>query len=168
PSPSPSGRREKAAIRSPLWFGDGTWNYGEYLITLEEQHLDDIRRHGERDYPFECCGLLLGRFDGDPQRTVVETYAISNAREEEAKRNRFLIRPEELVRGEKYARNQALDVIGFYHSHPDDRAVPSQYDLEHAWPTYSYIVVAVEQGRAADLKSWQMKPDRSQFEEEEI
>ena len=138
------------------------------MITLAEQHLNEIRQHGERYYPFECCGLLLGRFDGNPRRTVIETYAISNAREEEAKRNRFLIRPEELGRGEKYARNQGLDVIRCYRSHPDDRAVPSEYDLEHAWPTYSYIVVAVEQGRAADLRSWQMKPDRSQFEEEEI
>ena len=95
-------------------------------------------------------------------------YPISNAREEEAKRNRFLIRPEELMRGEKYAREKSLDVVGFYHSHPDDRAVPSQYDLEHAWPTYSYIVVSVQNGHAVDLRSWEMEDDRSRFNEEEI
>ena len=99
---------------------------------------------------------------------VTETYPISNAREEGAKRNRFLIRPEELMRGEKYAREKGLQVVGFYHSHPDDRAVPSPYDLEHAWPTYSYIVVSVQQGRAVDLRSWQMEADRSRFNEEEI
>src|SRR6266851_1914202 len=110
---------------------------------------------------------MLGLFV-DGQKKVVETYAISNAREEEAKRNRFLIRPEELIRGEKYAREKGLDVVGFYHSHPDDRAVPSQYDLEHAWPTYSYIVVAVEKGQAADLRSWEMESDRSKFNEEVI
>ena len=137
------------------------------MIEVNAGHLAEVRRHGERDYPFECCGLMLGRFEPG-HKVVVETYPISNAREEEAKRNRFLIRPEELMRGERYAREQGLDVVGFYHSHPDDRAVPSQYDLEHAWPTYSYIVVAVEKGQAADLRSWQMKPDRSQFEEEEI
>jgi len=137
------------------------------LIQLEEQHKDEMRAHGERDYPFECCGLMLGRFE-DGRKQVVETYPISNAREEEAKRNRFLIRPEELMRGEKYAREKALDVVGFYHSHPDDRAVPSKYDLEHAWPTYSYIVMAVEQGRAADLRSWEMESDRSRFNEEEV
>jgi proteasome lid subunit RPN8/RPN11 len=137
------------------------------MIALTAPHLDEIRQHGERDYPFECCGLMLGRFvDGSKQ--VVETYPISNAREEEAKRNRFLIRPEELMRGEKYAREKALDVVGFYHSHPDDRAVPSQYDLEHAWPTYSYIVVAVENSKATDLRSWEMEADRSRFNEEEI
>jgi proteasome lid subunit RPN8/RPN11 len=137
------------------------------LIALEEQYKEEMRAHGERDYPFECCGLMLGRFE-DGRKQVLETYPISNAREEEAKRNRFLIRPEELMRGEKYAREKALDVLGFYHSHPDDVAVPSQYDLEHAWPTYSYIVMAVERGRAADLRSWEMESDRSRFNEEEI
>jgi len=137
------------------------------LIALAERHQDEMRAHGERDYPFECCGLMLGRF-ADGHKQVIETYPISNAREEEAKRNRFLIRPEELMRGEKYAREKALDVVGFYHSHPDERAVPSQYDLDHAWPTYSYIVMSVEQGRAADLRSWEMESDRSRFNEEEI
>jgi proteasome lid subunit RPN8/RPN11 len=137
------------------------------MITVNQKQLAEMRAHGERDYPFECCGLMLGRFE-DGRKQVLETYPISNAREEEAKRNRFLIRPEELMRGEKYARARALDIIGFYHSHPDELAVPSQYDLEHAWPTYSYIVMAVEQGRAADLRSWEMETDRSQFNEEEV
>ena len=131
------------------------------------QQLREMRAHGEQDYPFECCGLMLGRL-AEGRKKVVETYRISNAREEEAQRNRFLIRPEELMRGEKYAREKGLDVIGFYHSHPDDRAVPSQYDLEHAWPTYSYIVVSVANGRAVDLRSWEMESDRSRFNEEEI
>ena len=138
------------------------------MITIESHHLAEMRRHGERDYPFECCGLMLGQFEGTGHKSVSETYAISNAREEEAKRNRFLIRPEELMRGEKYAREKGLDVVGFYHSHPDDRAVPSKYDLEHAWPTYSYVVVSVEKGQAVDLRSWEMEPDRSRFDEEEI
>jgi proteasome lid subunit RPN8/RPN11 len=138
------------------------------MIKLSEQHLSEIRQHGERDYPFECCGLMLGSLETDGKKSVAEIYPISNAREEEAKRNRFLIRPEELMRGEKYARENGFEVVGFYHSHPDDRAVPSRYDLEHAWPTYSYIVVAVEGGRASDLRSWEMQSDRSQFNEEQI
>jgi len=138
------------------------------LIALNQQHLTEMRAHGERDYPFECCGLMLGRFESDGRKAVAEIYPISNAREEEAKRNRFLIRPEELMRGEKYAREKGLDVVGFYHSHPDDRAVPSRYDLEHAWPTYTYIVVSVAGGRAVDLRSWGMESDRSRFNEEEI
>lgn len=137
------------------------------MIELAPEQILQIRQHGESDYPFECCGLLLGTFNAD-RKKVVETFPISNAREEEAKRNRFLIRPEELMKGEKYARSRKLDVVGFYHSHPDDRAVPSQYDLEHGWPTYSYIVLAVEKGRAAELRSWVMEADRERFNEEEV
>ena len=138
------------------------------MVEIREPYLSQLRRHGERDYPFECCGLMLGRFESSGLKIVVETYPISNAREESAKRNRFLIRPDELIRGEKYARAKGLDVVGFYHSHPDDRAVPSKYDLDHAWPTYSYIVVAVEKGQATDLRSWEMEPNRSRFNEEGI
>src|SRR5438874_4487946 len=120
------------------------------MIALTEEQLSEIRQHGERDYPFECCGLMLGRFEQHGRKLVAETYPISNAREEEAKRNRFLIRPEELMVGEKYAARKELEVLGFYHSHPDHPAVPSQYDLEHAWPVYSYIVVSVRAGQAED------------------
>ena len=138
------------------------------MIALDRQHLAEVREHGERDYPYECCGLLIGQLEQDGRKVVLETYGISNAREEEAKRNRFLIRPEELLRGERYAGAKDLDVVGFYHSHPDDQAVPSQYDLEHAWPVYSYIVVSVRKGRAEDLRSWEMRASRSRFVEEEI
>src|SRR6266496_1251348 len=128
------------------------------MITLAPSHLDEIGRHGERDYPHECCGLLLGTLDANG-KLVQETYPISNAREEEARHHRSLITPEELMRGERYARAKELDVVGNYHSHPDYPAVPSQYDLEHAWPTWSYIIVSVRQGSAADLRSWEMQHD---------
>ena len=137
------------------------------MITIAEKELTEIREHGIRDYPYECCGLLLGHFESD-RKVVTETYPISNAREESAKRNRFLITPEELMKGERYARQHDLEVVGFYHSHPDSPAVPSQYDLEHAWPTYSYIIVSTSADRANDLFSWEQEPDRSRFNQEEI
>ena len=118
-------------------------------------------------YPYECCGLLLGSYDAE-EKLVTETYAISNAREESAKRNRFLIEPQELLRGERYARSRDLEVVGFYHSHPDSPAVPSQYDLEHAWPTYSYIIVSTTADETKDLFSWEQEPDRSRFNQEEL
>ena len=138
------------------------------MIQLREANRLEIAAHSERDYPYECCGLLLGGFGAHGTKLVAETYPISNAREEEAKRNRFLIRPEELMVGEKYAARKELEVLGFYHSHPDHPAVPSQYDLEHAWPVYSYIVVSVRAGQAEDLRSWEMEGDRSRFNEEEM
>jgi proteasome lid subunit RPN8/RPN11 len=137
------------------------------MITISESLLREIRAHGVKDYPYECCGLLLGRFDAEG-KLVTETYPISNAREESAKRNRFLIEPVELMRGERYARDHDLEVVGFYHSHPDSPAVPSQYDLEHAWPTYSYIIVKTLADDATDLFSWEQEPDRSKFNPEEI
>jgi len=137
------------------------------MISISTDLLNQIREHGVKDYPYECCGLLLGRFTAEG-KTVRQPYPISNAREESAKRNRFLIEPEELMRGERFAREHNLDVVGFYHSHPDSPAVPSQYDLEHAWPTYSYIIVSTTAERAGDLFSWEQEPDRSRFNQEEI
>ena len=137
------------------------------MITLPKDQLTEIREHGVRDYPYECCGLLLGHYTAEG-KVVTETYPISNAREESAKRNRFLITPEELMRGERYAAGHDLEVVGFYHSHPDSPAVPSNYDLEHAWPTYSYIIVSTRAGEATDLFSWEQQEDRSRFNQEEI
>jgi proteasome lid subunit RPN8/RPN11 len=138
------------------------------MISLLREHLKQICEHGQRDYPHECCGLMLGKFVGNGDKTVSEIYPISNAREEEHKRNRFLIRPEEFLHGERYANELELDVVGFYHSHPDCEAKPSAYDLDHAWPTYSYIIVSVSGACAADLRSWSLEADRSRFNPEEI
>jgi proteasome lid subunit RPN8/RPN11 len=137
-------------------------------LVLSERHLDEIRRHGESDYPHECCGLLIGSFGADGRKVTEETFPISNAREEAAKRNRFLIAPEDLLRGEKHARKSGRDVVGFYHSHPDHPAVPSQFDLDHAWPVYSYVIVAVKEGKAGDLLSYEMRSDRSRFDSEDL
>src|SRR5262245_14918716 len=136
------------------------------MLQLSSKHHEEIASHGQRDYPYECCGLLLGRFEDGGVKLTCETYSISNAREEAAKRTRFLITPEELLRGERYAAQKRLDVVGFYHSHPDHPAVPSQYDRDHAWPTFSYVIVAVQNGEPADISSWTLRPDRSAFEQE--
>jgi proteasome lid subunit RPN8/RPN11 len=137
-------------------------------LVLSERHLDEIRRHGESDYPHECCGLLIGSFGPEGRKVTEETFPISNAREEAAKRNRFLIAPEDLLRGEKHARKNGRDVVGFYHSHPDHPALPSQFDLDHAWPVYSYVIVAVKEGKAGDLFSYEMRSDRSRFDSEDL
>lgn len=138
------------------------------MITLGQKHEDAIRRQGEAEYPHECCGLLIGRTEADNHKTVLELYPVSNAREEAAKHNRSLIPPGDYVRGERHARSLGLDIIGNYHSHPDHPAEPSQFDLDHAWPTWSYVIVSVGAGQARDLRSWQMRADRSRFDEEEI
>ena len=137
------------------------------MIRLNEKHLDAIRSHGEATYPDECGGMLIGRFEGERGKTVVETFPMENSSEEN-QRNRVLLLPKDVLRAERHARENKLDVIGYYHSHPDDRAVPSQYDLDHALPVWSYIIVSVLKGRAVDVRSWEMENDRSKFYEETV
>ena len=138
------------------------------MIAIGQGPLAEIRRHGESDYPHECCGLLIGQLEAGGRKVVDEVLPISNSREEAAKRNRFLITPDDLMRGEKVARSRGRDVVGFYHSHPDHPAVPSQFDLEHAWPVYSYVIVSVRSGRSEDLLSWELRSDRSRFDAEDL
>jgi proteasome lid subunit RPN8/RPN11 len=138
------------------------------MIFLSAEQKREIERHGEREYPSECCGLLIGNFDAQGVKTVAEVFPIENAREASARHNRSLITPQDLMRGERYARKKKLDVVGNYHSHPDHPSRPSQFDLDHALPVWSYVIVSILKGKAADLRSWQMENDRSKFNEEEI
>ncbi len=119
-----------------------------------------IRAHGRATFPHECCGALLGR-DG----VVHEAHALANTTEE-GPRRRFLVRPDDYRGAEKRARETRLDLLGFYHSHPDHPARPSQYDLDHAWPSFSYVIVSIMAGEDKLLTSWRLTDDRSTFDEE--
>ena len=121
-----------------------------------------IRAHGRETFPHECCGAMLGR-DG----VVSEAFKLPNTTEE-GPRRRFLVRPDDYRIAEKRARDAGLELLGFYHSHPDHPAKPSQYDLDHAWPFFSYVIVSVMSGEDKLLTSWRLKDDRSAFEEEQI
>jgi proteasome lid subunit RPN8/RPN11 len=121
-----------------------------------------IRAHGRETFPHECCGAMLGR-DG----LVREAFALPNTTEE-GPRRRFLVRPDDYRVAEKRARDAGLDLLGFYHSHPDHPAQPSQYDLDHAWPSFAYVIVSVMGGEDKQLTSWRLKDDRSAFEEENV
>lgn len=138
------------------------------MISISEELVEQIKAHGERDYPHECGGMLIGHFDAEKGKTVVELMPMENASEESTRHNRVLILPKEVLRAERYARGKKLDVVGYYHSHPDDKAVSSQFDLDHALPVWSYIIVSVLQGKAVDVRSWEMENDRSKFNEEKI
>jgi proteasome lid subunit RPN8/RPN11 len=128
-----------------------------------------IRIHGQETYPHECCGALIGR-DG----FVTAIVALPNTTEE-GPRRRFMVRPSDYQLAERRATELGGELLGFYHSHPDHPARPSQYDLDHAWPTFAYIIVAVageglpgQSGAAAkagDMTVWYLQEDRSRFEE---
>jgi proteasome lid subunit RPN8/RPN11 len=138
------------------------------MLTIGAEWDAAIRREGEKAYPNECCGVLLGQLLEDDSRRVEHILPIDNKREEAEQYHRFEIQPEDYMRAEKEARSQGRDVLGFYHSHPDHPAKPSGFDQDHALPFYSYIIVAVENGRSAALTSWELTTDRSQFVEEDI
>ena len=138
------------------------------MIVVSDAHLAAIARHAESDRTEECCGLMLGRFADDGTKIVRDLLPIDNARESDARHNRFLIGPMEMLRGERHARSVGLDIVGIYHSHPNAPAKPSQFDLDHAWPLYSYVIVSVTADGAGALRSWELREDRSGFDEERI
>ena len=131
-------------------------------ITISGRVDRAIRRHGEETYPYECCGALVGR-NGHATAVV----ALPNTTEE-GPRRRFLVRPSDYRLAERQAGELGGELLGFYHSHPDHPARPSQYDLDHAWPTFAYVIVAVAAGAAADMTVWYLKDDRTIFEEGEL
>ncbi len=125
----------------------------------------DIRRHGEATYPEECCGFLIGPNGGatpGPERRVRRTIPAEN-RNESLRSRRFEIPPEELRQVERGLEGTDEAVLGFYHSHPDHPAVPSQFDQDHAWPWYTYVVLAVVGGRSGDFGAFELDPDERRF-----
>ena len=137
------------------------------MIAISGKLIEQIKAHGEQIYPNECGGMLIGRFESDA-KTVIELLPMENAMAETERHNRVLITPKDVMRAERYAREKKLDVVGYYHSHPDHPAIPSQFDLDHALPVWTYIIVSVESGKAVDVRAWEMEDDRSKFNEEKM
>jgi S-sulfo-L-cysteine synthase (O-acetyl-L-serine-dependent) len=130
-------------------------------LRMPEAAMNAIRKHAARIYPDECCGALLGPSDGQ----VREAYPLDNTFPDQQRR-RFLVGPDEYRRAEQRATETGLQLLGFYHSHPDHPAEPSQFDLEHAWPNLSYLIISVQQGQPKVARSWRLKADRSAYDEE--
>lgn len=123
-----------------------------------------IAEEGRAAYPYECCGFLLGDWSGE-RKQVRDVGPAENARSD-SPQNRYLIPPEAFLRAEKEARERALEIVGFYHSHPDVEARPSAFDRDHAWASYSYVIVSVFGGVPRETRSWELKDDRTEFLEE--
>ena len=135
-------------------------------MELPENLLEAIRNHGREAYPDECCGALLGqRQNGAVSVTRIER--LPNAREGD-RRRRYVIAPDDYVRVEESADRDGLSLVGFYHSHPDHPAVPSEYDREHALPFFHYLVLAVAGGQPGEAAAWILEEDRNVFIKEEL
>ncbi|MBD2446472.1 M67 family metallopeptidase [Nostoc sp. FACHB-152] len=146
-------------------------------MNLKPEHIQTIRSHAESTYPEECCGLILGYIDNQT-KTVVEiiptenawsaesaNFALDDSKYSEARR--YAIAPQVMLQVQKAARDKSLNIIGIYHSHPDNSAIPSECDRQYAWPEYSYIIVSVQNGKASELLSWSLD-DNHQFQSESI
>lgn len=131
-------------------------------LALAPAVVDAIRAHARDTYPNECCGALIGR-DG----RVTAVLALPNTTDE-GPRRRFLVRPSDYRDAEQAAARAGGDLLGFYHSHPDAPARPSQYDLDHAWPVFSYVIVSVQRGLPALTTCWTLRDDRSGFDEQPL
>lgn len=137
-------------------------------VQTDTKVLDAVRRHGRDRYPEECCGFLLGRFDGNGTKVVVEAQPAENVRSENRER-RYTIAPEDYLMADREAQKRGLDIIGFYHSHPDHPARPSETDLAEAtFPEFVYIITAIHGGEAVDLTAWTLAADRSKFIAESV
>jgi proteasome lid subunit RPN8/RPN11 len=136
----------------------------EVTLRLRESLADEIRRQGELAYPAECCGVLAGR--AGELKEVVRLVAMQNRRTDDP--HRYLIEPDDLRRTSAELQGSELEVLGYYHSHPDHPAVPSAFDCEQAWPWYSYVIVRVDLGRGAELTSWVLDDDRSAMHRESL
>lgn len=133
-------------------------------VRLSGGLVEEIRREGELAYPAECCGVLAGRVSDTKE--VVRLVPMPNRRTDDP--HRYLISPDDLLRVTVELRRSALEVLGYYHSHPDHPAAPSSFDSERAWPWYSYIIVRVDGGRAAELTSWVLEEDCSAMRQESL
>jgi proteasome lid subunit RPN8/RPN11 len=121
-----------------------------------------IEQEGAAAYPNECCGVIYGRdVEGGTRRIVERIEPVENAYEAAEQFHRFSITPKQLMAAEKQAAAEKRLVLGFYHSHPDHPARPSEVDRQHAWPFYSYIIVSIASRVAVDMTSW-MLDERSE------
>ena len=133
------------------------------MLVVSKELVEHINAHLEEAYPGEGAGFLLGGYG-----EVTEIFALPNAREEEARHNRFLLTPEDYMKAEMKAMELGVDLIGVFHSHPDCPNVPSEYDREWAQPIFSYIITRVDNGQVVSHRSWKLVEDRSKYDEEEI
>ncbi len=131
-----------------------------------------IWQHGVETYPHECCGALLGHdantaAQPSKPREILDLFRLIN-RCEDSPQNRFSATPRDVMDADRAAQSRGLEIVGWYHSHPDHPAEPSEYDREHAWPWYSYIIVSVQKGIPQQVTSWQLNDDRAGYTQEFI
>ena len=136
------------------------------MLEISATFLNEIHILGEKAYPDEGVGFLFGT--DNEVREVKVIYPVKNAREKEARHNRYDVAPQDIIRADETAEEMGLSIIGVFHSHPDHPDEPSHFDLKWANTFFSYIITSVKNGKAVTSRSWRLKEDHSGFEEEKI
>lgn len=174
--PAPPGPR-KLPLRHSVMSDSST------TLSISVRHLHAVERHAAGAYPEECCGFLVGRVEGDgnghgngggtgsnphPGPSRVQVHRVLPARNESTGDacSTYCIAPETVLAARREARRLGLEVVGYYHSHPDGRAEPSGLDADDAWRDMSYLIVAVEGGAPEEIRSWRLGDGGDRFEEE--
>lgn len=142
-------------------------NQGIQPLRLSKAQDDQIRREAANVYPNECCGIIYGVIRAGA-RVVTALEAVANVFDEQERYHRFSISGEQLMKAERQAGERNELVLGFYHSHPDHPARPSEYDRTHAWLFYSYVIVAVAKRTPGEMTSWQLNEMTEQFEQQSV
>jgi proteasome lid subunit RPN8/RPN11 len=140
-------------------------------LVLTPAQVSQIEVEGAQTYPNECCGIMIGRdvSDGACTRRIVERLEpMANVFDPQQQKRRFAVDPLALMRAEKSASADGKLVLGFYHSHPDHPARPSEFDREHAWPFYSYVIVSIAKGEPVDMTSWLLDDQTETFSRQDI
>lgn len=139
------------------------------MITISKTLLSKIEAHGEATYNEECCGALLGTLNTETNdKVVTKVVEMDNTSDDDIKSRFFMIKPLEYKRVEAMANEEGLQLLGFYHSHPDHPAEPSKTDLEYAWPFFSYFITSIRNGKAQETFSYALDLDTNQFAKELI
>ena len=141
-------------------------------LTISGELAEKIRKHAAETYPHECCGALLGRDvmsnENRPgSREVLDCLPLTNRRDD-SPRNRYSVAPLDVVDADRVSQARGMNLIGWYHSHPDHPARPSAYDRDYAWPWYSYVIVSVHSGVPKEMTSWRLNDDRAEYSQETI
>jgi proteasome lid subunit RPN8/RPN11 len=136
------------------------------MLRIEAAAWDVMLRHAEATYPRECCGVMLGTAEGG-EKLVSIAHALDNAYKG-GQEDRYEIRPVDLLRVEREAREKKLAVIGIFHSHPDCDAYFSKTDLENSCPWYSFVVLSVQKGKFHHANSFLPDADQTRAEPEPL
>ena len=136
------------------------------MIMIRKSDLEQIFDHGKAGYPSEVCGIIMGKYE-DRTKIAQEVRPAGNLNTERA-HDRYEMDPKDILKAEREGPKNGMEIVGFYHTHPDHPDAPSEFDRERAWPSYSYIIVSVANGMDIKVRSWVINEETKKFEEEEI